>query len=158
MLSGEAPDVMPARPLQIVHWSIVGLVLLTAVAWSAHKVAANEAAIVARYPVAAVDFLEQSGLTQQRGYNSYNWGGYLIWRDVPVFVDGRADVYGDDFLFYYRQTFDALPTWREPLDAYAVDYIIMETGSSLTALLAASGEWQVVYGDKLAQIFVRRDK
>lgn len=158
MLSGEAPDVMPARPLQIVHWGIVGLALLTAVAWSAHKVAANEAAIVARYPVAAVDFLEQSGLTQQRGYNSYNWGGYLIWRDVPVFVDGRADVYGDDFLFYYRQTFDALPTWREPLDAYAVDYIIMETGSSLTALLAASGEWQVVYGDKLAQIFVRRDK
>ena len=36
-----------------------------------------------------------SGLAEQPGYNSYNWGGYLIWRGLPVFVDGRADVYGD---------------------------------------------------------------
>ena len=29
----------------------------------------------------------------ERLYNSYNAGGYLIYNDIPVFVDGRADMY-----------------------------------------------------------------
>jgi hypothetical protein len=91
-------------------------------------------------------------------YNSYNWGGYLIWRDIPVFVDGRADVYGDEFLFYYRQTFDPQPTWQEPLDEFAVDYVLMERNDPLTTLLAASQGWQQAYSDDVAMIFVRRDE
>lgn len=33
-------------------------------------------------------------------FNSYNWGGYLLWAlpEYPVFVDGRADLYGDEIL------------------------------------------------------------
>ena len=32
-------------------------------------------------------------------FNSYNWGGYLMFAlpDMPVFVDGRTDLYGDTF-------------------------------------------------------------
>lgn len=158
VLSGTTPDALPSRPLRLLNWCVAGLVLLTAVGWSASKIAGNEEAIAAKYPVTAVDYLQQSGLAQQHGYNSYNWGGYLIWRGLPVFVDGRADVYGDEFLFYYRQTFDLLPDWRDPLDTYAVDYVIMETGSPLTVMLAARDDWQVAYHDPLAQIFVRRHK
>ncbi len=34
-------------------------------------------------------------------YNEYIWGGYLIWRlypDYRVYIDGRADVYGDSLV------------------------------------------------------------
>jgi hypothetical protein len=65
--------------------------------WVAGKAATNEAAIAATYPVAAVDFLFDNDLAQGRLFNSYGWGGYLIWRKLPVFIDSRADVYGDDF-------------------------------------------------------------
>ena len=125
-------------------------------AWALVKIDNNQAAIARIYPVAAVDFLEEAGLAQAPGYNSYNWGGYLIWRGLPVFIDGRADVYGDDFIFYYLKTFELQEDWRQPLDDYNVAYVIMETGSPLNTLLAASGEWQEAYADDVAQIFIKK--
>ena len=101
-------------------------------------------------------FLEAEGLTSLRGYNSYNWGGYLIWRDVPVFVDGRADVYGDTFLFEYREAFDASGGWERPLNNFNIDYVIMERGSSLNTLLALHPDWESIYLDEIAQIYLRK--
>ncbi len=153
------PTEQPAKPLFVmINWLLLVAALGTAVFWSASKISSNEAAIAARYPAAAVDYLEASGLAQARGFNSYNWGGYLIWRGVPVFIDGRADVYGDPFLLYYRRTFDVHPDWQEPLDAYDVDYVLMENGSPLTAVLIASRGWALAYADDIAQIFVRNNE
>jgi hypothetical protein len=155
-LAGGESMQQSAKPIfAVLNWLLLVVAVGTAVVWSVTKIGGNEAAIVARYPAAAVDYLEASGLDQARGYNSYNWGGYLIWRGVPVFVDGRADVYGDPFLLYYRRTFDVRPGWQEPLDEYDVDYVLMENGTPLTAVLAASPDWTEVYADDLAQIFVR---
>jgi hypothetical protein len=108
-----------------------------------------------RYPVAAVDFLEQEGLAGERGFNSYNWGGYLIWRGIPVFVDGRADVYGDEFLRRYFRTFGGQQNWQEPLDEYEVEYVLVERGGHLAVLLAAAEGWEEAYRDDVAVIFVR---
>ena len=47
-------------------------------------------------------------------------------QDATVYVDGRADVYGDDFLTYYRRTFDLTSRWRQPLDEYNVDFVLIE--------------------------------
>ena len=155
-LAGGESTQQSTKPIfAVLNWLLLLVAVGTAVIWFLTKISGNEAAIAARYPVAAVDYLAASGLDEARGYNSYNWGGYLIWRGVPVFVDGRADVYGDPFLLYYRRTFDVRPGWQEPLDEYDVDYVLMEAGSPLTAVLTASPDWTEVYVDDLAQIFVR---
>ena len=157
-----APVLQESQPEQAIkpllatlNWLILVVAVGTAVFWSVSKISGNDDAIAARYPVAAVDYLEASGLDEACGYNSYNWGGYLIWRGVPVFVDGRADVYGDPFLLFYRETFEVQSTWQEPLNQYNVDYVLMERGTPLTAVLTASLEWNQVYEDNIAQIFVR---
>jgi hypothetical protein len=138
------------------NWLLVGLAVVGVVVWSASVIVANETAVAERYPVAAVDFLETEGLADAPGYNSYNWGGYLIWRGLPVFVDGRADVYGDDFLFYYLQTFEVRANWRQPLDEHEVVYVLIEPGSPLTAVLTLDEQWHSVYQDEIAQIFLRQ--
>jgi hypothetical protein len=74
---------------------------------------------------------------------------------LPVFVDGRADVYGDDFLFYYLKSFAVMEDWRRPLDDFNVEYVLMEKGSALSSLLAISEFWEEAYVDDVAQIFVR---
>jgi hypothetical protein len=88
-------------------------------------------------------------------YNSYNWGGYLIWRGYRVFIDGRADVYLDDFMDEYVLAYQMRGDWRRPLDRYDVDYILIETGASFDSLLEASDEWVSVYRDDLAVVYVR---
>ena len=52
------------------------------------------------YPVAACDFiLNESGidLEKARFYNEYNYGSYLLFRGIPVFIDSRADLYTPEF-------------------------------------------------------------
>lgn len=146
---------IPGRPARAFNWSLLILAFLAAFVWVGVKAGGNDEAIARRYPVAAVDFLEQSGLDQERGYNRYGWGGYLIWRGIPVFVDGRADVYGDDFLLYYRQTLELQESWREPLDDFEVTYALLGKNSALATLLAASDGWRERYADDQARIFVR---
>lgn len=150
-------EIKESQPASAVwRWVNVGLVAVmvgVVGVWTAVKLAGNEAAIAKQYPVAAVDFLQENGLV--RGYNSYNWGGYLIWRGLPVFVDGRADVYGDPFLQLYRQTFEGQLGWERPLDDYAVQYVLIERDVVLAQLLATSPRWTEAYHDDLAQIFTR---
>ncbi|MEM7331456.1 MAG: hypothetical protein AAF490_05120 [Chloroflexota bacterium] len=157
---GQKLSVPNPKPTQLISFANIIILLVAVVGvigWSAQKISDNEAAITSWYPVAAVDFLEDEGLANARIYNSYNWGGYLIWRDIPVFVDGRADVYGDPFLFEYREAFDASLTWEEPLDNYNVDYVIMERGSPLNTLLELHPNWESVYLDDIAQIYSRKE-
>ena len=50
------------------------------------------------YPVAACDYiLENIDLKNARFYNEYNYGSYMIFRGIPVFIDSRADLYAPEF-------------------------------------------------------------
>ena len=152
------PEGVPFSKLifNVANWGILVVAVFVALVWTANTIVENEGVIAERFPVTAVNYLEESGLANEPGYNSYNWGGYLIWRGIPVFVDGRADVYGDAFLFYYLQAFEIRQNWEEPLTDFDVRYVLMEKGSPLFALLEASGDWQEAYRDDIAQIYVRQ--
>jgi len=87
--------------------------------------------------------------------NSYNWGGYLLWRGFKVFIDGRADVYLDAFMDEYVLAYQLRGDWRQPLERYGVDYVLIESGASLSTLLQESKEWTLAYRDDVAVIFER---
>lgn len=155
LLSGQSNPSRTTRLMAVLNWFLLAFAVFAALGWTAGKILGNEEAIAARYPVQAVDYLESAGLSEARIYNSYNWGGYLIWRGLPVFVDGRADVYGDDFLFFYRRAYDATPRWQDPLKEYDVEYVLMEQESPLGVVLEASGQWSLIYEDEQANLFRR---
>jgi hypothetical protein len=155
VLTGSEPAPRLRRTTAVINWALLSVALGMTVLWTAMRLAENEEAVRRTYPVAAVDFLERERLSELHGYNSYNWGGYLIWRKIPVFVDGRADVYGDEFLTYYRQAFTGGTRWSEPLDDFDVAWVLTESGSVLSSLLTASGRWNEVYRDELATVYQR---
>ncbi len=107
------------------------------------------------FPVAAVDYLENQGLNRAGIFHEYDWGGYLIWRGVPTFIDGRADMYGDDFIYFYMQTNTRAADWEEPLERYQVDTILTRTEGGLAVLLDLDERWQLTYEDPLARIYRR---
>lgn len=119
---------------------------LVGAAMLAGAVSSNDLAQERTLPVAAVDYLESSGLAESRGFNQYRFGGYLIWRDIPVFIDGRADVYGDEFLSTYVDTHRVAPNWSESLDANGVQWVLVEPDHALTTMLTASADWEPAPG------------
>jgi hypothetical protein len=141
--------------LQILNGAVLLLMLLVGAVWLQTRLAGNETVLERTFPVAAVDFIEEAGLADGRIYNTYEWGGYLIWRRIPVFIDGRTELYGNDFFLAYLQAFDARHNWHEPLDDYDVETVLMPANSALATVLTASEEWGEVYMDDQARIFQR---
>lgn len=133
--------------------TVLGAVLVVMITSAA--ISNNDDAVAGFYPVEAVDALLASELSDEPGYNAYGWGGYLIWRDIPVFIDGRADVYGDDFMYLYFQAEDAEPDWREPLDQFGIQWVLLPPDADLGVVLDEADDWTSVYEDGTAVIFAR---
>ena len=109
------------------------------------------------YPVAGADFIRDS-YPQARFFNSYQWGGYLINELYPeqrVFIDGRADMYGDAFMEQYVQVARLKPEWRDVLTEYGVDLVIIEKDSPLAVLLTEVEDWSLAFLGPVEAVFVR---
>jgi hypothetical protein len=106
-----------------------------------------------RFPERAVAFLQ----THQPGriFNHYDWGGYLIWRLYPstrVFIDGRADLYGEQLLDQFAATYQFKGDWRQPLRQWNVDTVLVPPDSALATGLRSSPGWTVAYEDSQAVV------
>jgi len=143
--------------LAALNWAILALLIVGVVGRAGTVLRNVDSTINTIYPVAAAEYLLAARPSGPM-FNSYNWGGYLVWRlwpTYPVFIDGRADVYGDAFIEDYMLAFHGTPRWREPLNRYGVRLVFIERDRPLSALLAASPDWRQVYADALAVIYSR---
>jgi hypothetical protein len=116
---------------------------------------AVEAAKADIFPVEAAHYLNTHDLPGKL-FNSYNWGGYLMYYvpKHPVYIDGRTDLYGNHVLNYVKIAF-AQEGWRDDLDREGINLVVVETGSPLSEKLGEASDWNTVYQDDLASIFVR---
>ena len=153
LFSGQTADSAPNRMMSSLSWFVLVLVFIGLIVFSTEQLGYTEEIINRDFPVAAVDWLKSEGLDEARIFNEYGWGGYLIWREVPVFIDGRADLYGDELIYFYMQTYTQQPDWREPLNAYNVEYLLLNSNGGLRTLIDEVEEWRPIYEDELAIIY-----
>jgi hypothetical protein len=110
------------------------------------------------FPLAAVSFLQRENIAGNM-FNSDEFGDYIIfaaWPQYRVFMDGRSDMYGEKLGIAYFKVANAQPGWKEVLKDYRIDWVIFDTNSALTAALRERTDWQQIYTDKLATVFVRK--
>jgi hypothetical protein len=106
-------------------------------------------------PAAAVDAMMAHH--PRRILNDLPFGGYLIWRDIPVFVDGRAELYGEAFeMDYYRALqLKDINKFLDILKTYDIDAVLLTPSTPAAGLLDHIGGWQRVYSDSNAVLHVR---
>lgn len=131
---------------------------LTLAVLRVHHTVSNQAASEAReFPAAAVEYM-RFHRPGQPIYNEYGWGGYLIWKlypDYRVYIDGRADVYGDAFIEEFLATHDGETNWKETLNKHGVCTVLIKPDAPLASLLHQEQGWQKVFEDSKAVIFTR---
>ena len=113
------------------------------------------------YPVAATDYVEKTGLGT-RIFNDFEFGGYLAWRGIDVFMDSRGPGFYPAGLFRsYLSVIDR----RFPSEARgALDELEREFGFRTAIVhhhvpkkLFRSAElWEETYTDDTATVFVKR--
>ncbi|MGY8633652.1 hypothetical protein RAD15_14340 [Bradyrhizobium sp. 14AA] len=108
-------------------------------------------------PVAAVDLLEQH--KARRIFNAYQFGGYLISRDIPVYVDGRAELYGENFVMdFFKATEGKKPALLPRLlDDYKIDATLLPADAPGPQILDQLKGWKRIYADDIAVVHVRDD-
>ena len=138
------------------------LVLVTFAAFTGFRiryVVSQQAETEARhFPLAAVAFLQQERPPGPL-LNHYNWGGYFIWKLYPqyrVFMDGRADVYGDIFMTDFGACYYLTDDWKKSLRTWGIRTLVLPPDAPLITGLRSGSEWRQIYADSEAVILTRR--
>ncbi len=106
-------------------------------------------------PAAAVDALLSH--KPRRILNDLPFGGYLIWRNVPVFIDGRAELYGEKFEmdFFRAMQLKDVAGLLAMLERYDIDAVILTPQTPAVGLLDQLPAWRRVYADENAVVHLR---
>jgi hypothetical protein len=109
-------------------------------------------------PLKAVAFIKANRITGNTFTDPNIWGGYLIWEvpSNPVYIDGRIDMYGDEFVNEFLGFTRGLTRWQEPFQKYGVQVAIVGHDSVLRLQLEQSTEWQQLYHDDMSSVFQRK--
>ena len=112
------------------------------------------------YPVRAVAFIRQSGLSGNL-LVPFNWGSYALWElrgRCRVSIDGRyEEVYTDDTFLALAAFAHHSPGWERALNAYANEIILLPQSSPVLSAVKATGAWRVAYEDETAVVLRKRD-
>ncbi len=108
-------------------------------------------------PYDAIEFIR---VEQPAGpiFNSYNWGGYQIfklWPTYPTYIDGRTDLYDDEFIRRYLNVMVAGGDWQQALMDDGINLIFVESSNVLVKFLRQDSAWTEIYRDEMAVIFKR---
>ncbi len=92
-------------------------------------------------------------------FNAYEFGGYLIFEGHQPFIDGRVDLYGDDFFGDYNKAVDGLgDALPGLLDRHGIGWTLLSPQSPAAALLDLLPGWERIYRDGTAVVHRRGGK
>ena len=156
------PRAVPSRFFAAI--TVVALLVITGATGVriVNQLADQENQVARQYPVGAADYLALHPEIGTRMFNSYGWGGYLIYRFYPdpnrrVYAFGEASVLGDKVINNYQEIAVLRGNWATQLQKDNVDLIVFNSQEALTnVLLYLPGAWEKVYEDQEAVIFARK--
>jgi hypothetical protein len=117
--------------------------------------------ISAETPIRATQFLLDENPPTEL-FNAMSFGSYLIWAAAPeyrVFVDGRIELYPVEIWRDYLRISNAQCGWQRRLEHYGVKTLMLSPREqpALVDSVRASSDWEMLYEDPHAVIFVRQE-
>ena len=117
------------------------------------------------YPVKACDYiLENIDLGTARFYNEYNYGSYLLFRGIPVFIDSRADLYApefsgkkDDIFMDFIETSNISKFYEDTFEKYDITHVITYKNSKMNMIITKTNDenYKELYSDKYFVVYER---
>lgn len=118
------------------------------------------------YPVAACDYiLENIDLENVKFYNEYNYGSYMLFRGIPVFIDSRADLYSPEFsgnededvFTDFINTSGISKFYEETFEKYNITHVICYKNSKTNLIITKTNDenYKKLYSDDNFVIYER---
>ena len=98
-------------------------------------------------------------IRRQPVYNEYSQGGPLVMLGIRPYIDGRADMYKDEFIFRSRAINRGdMVKFREDVARYGIGWAVVEYDDGIKPKLEREPGWRKFAEDKNAAIFVKTDR
>lgn len=140
-------DVIDNRAFQLILFVFFSSTLFVAIKHNNVKVYYSEN----EYPVKASDYIVQKlDYKNMKLFNKYDYGSYLIFRDIPVFIDSRADLYLKEFnknCNVFEDYIDIFYNYADVFSSYGVTHILIKNNDKLNYLLKNDDNYKVLYLD-----------
>lgn len=115
------------------------------------------------YPVVAAEWMKNNiDMDKMYLFNDFNYGSYLLFKDIPVFIDGRADAYdpvfngmNEDPFLDYMLTSSGQKWYGDTFKKYNITHIITTKDSLLDMLLQRNIVYKNIYNDGSFVIYER---
>ena len=118
------------------------------------------------YPVQACDYiLENIDLGKAKFYNEYNYGSYMIFRGIPVFIDSRADLYApefsgkdEDIFMDFINTSNIGTFYEDTFKKYGITHIICYKNSKMNMIITKTHDPKLkeLYSDNYFVVYERQ--
>ena len=119
------------------------------------------------YPVQACDYIiENIDLGKARFYNEYNYGSYMLYRGIPVFIDSRADLYApefsgkkDDIFMDFIDTSNIGKFYEDTFEKYDITHVICYKSSKMNMIITKTKDknYKELYSDEYFVIYEREN-
>jgi hypothetical protein len=154
----ESPPVSSPRIQSLLTAAVVALLILLSASARGLSNAALEQRVTSVFPAKAADMIVRSRFSGPL-FNDFAWGGYLIWSlpGLPVSMDSRTNIYGDERLARSIDTFNCVGDWQTDPELTSAHVVIGQVGQCLSSALAANLSYELVYRDETAVVFIKRD-
>ena len=114
-----------------------------------------------KYPVSAVKYIKKNlDYKNIRMYNDYDIGGYILFNDIPVFIDPRCDLYFKEFNNKNLDIFDdsimlykKLDSYKSIFKKYNIDHVLLKKNDKLFYVISADSNYEIIYKDKYFVLF-----
>lgn len=124
------------------------------------------------YPVQASQWIKENlDYKKIKLFNEYNFGSYILYEDIPVFIDSRCDLYTPEFNGTYNKNTkkyngkdifsdflntSQIATWYDDVfKKYGVTHVIIGSNSKLSMLISKNPLYNKIYNDKNFVIYER---
>lgn len=117
-----------------------------------------------QYPTKACSWLlDNLEVSNIRIFNEYNYGSYMLYRGIPVFIDSRADLYTPEFnkdvdIFTDFINTSSLNVYYETIfEKYDITHIILYSNSKVNMIIQNTndGKYKQIYEDNYFIIYER---
>ena len=101
------------------------------------------------YPVTMVDYIKENlDMDKVRLYNEYDFGSYLMYKDIPVFIDSRSDLYTKSFNHktdIFNECMKITEHYGRIFKKYEITHILIYKDTYLNQILAISSNYKLVH-------------
>ena len=101
------------------------------------------------YPVDMVKWMNKNiELNDIKLYNEYDFGSYLIYKNIPVYIDSRSDLYTKPFNHktdIFDECMKITENYGRVFNKYNITHILIYKDTNLNQILAASDNYKLLH-------------